>query len=60
MAAKNRNPGVTSINVPDILDSLNSGRQEVDNNTVLSIVVGEAGKLAMKFFDHFKRVCGTG
>jgi ParB family transcriptional regulator, chromosome partitioning protein len=37
MAAKNRNPGVTSINVPDILDSLNSGRQEVDNNTVLSI-----------------------
>jgi ParB family transcriptional regulator, chromosome partitioning protein len=36
MAAKNRNPGVTSINVPDILDSLNSGRQEVDNNTVLS------------------------
>jgi ParB family chromosome partitioning protein len=37
MATNNKNPGVTSINVPDILDSLNSRGQGADDSTLLSL-----------------------
>lgn len=37
MATNNKNPGVASINIPDILDSLNSRGQGADDSTLLSL-----------------------